>query len=56
MRKQKIKPGSFIDRAESRVQTKSSFERIDLHKLWNEEVELEPSKVASLSEANKCQV
>lgn len=56
MQKRKIEPGSFVDRAQSRaIFTKDK--RIDLRKYWakNDDTELSPEKVASLSEANKRQ-
>jgi hypothetical protein len=42
----KIKPGSFQDRAESKILFRKP-ERIDQRKLWDD-VELEPSKVEQI--------
>ena len=43
MRKRKIKPNSFESHAEHKA--KQSKERIDLSKLWNDDVELDPESI-----------
>jgi hypothetical protein len=52
MRNQKTKPGSFVDRAESKALFFKD-KRIDLRKYWatNDDTELDPGRVASLNVA-----
>lgn len=53
MRKQKIKPGSFVDRTESKALFFKD-KRIDLRKYWsNDDVELNPEVVANAQVQDK---
>jgi hypothetical protein len=54
MRKRKIQPGSFVDRAEARA-VFNKDKRIDLRKYWakNDDIELEPKVVENAQIQNQ---